>query len=161
MSRRTERVGSTILKELSVIILRDLSDPRLIGFPSITRVKVAPDLSTADVYISVMGTDGQQTAALNALRHSAGLLRAKLTKAMDLRIIPYLRFHIDEELKEQLKLMALLDKVAAEKDEMEARLAKSQPVKEEGVPGEMEQGKEAILPEQEDAVNVVKDDKLA
>ncbi len=56
-----------------MIILRELNDPRLTGMPSITRVKVSPDLSVADVYVTVMGTEGQQTAALNALRHSAGL----------------------------------------------------------------------------------------
>ena len=52
--------------------MRDLNDPRLTGMPSITRVKVSPDLSIADVYVTVMGTPGQQTAALNALKHSAG-----------------------------------------------------------------------------------------
>ena len=66
MSRRTEMLGSTIQRELADIIMRDLQDPRLIGFPSITRVKVSPDLSIADVFITVMGTEGQQTAALNA-----------------------------------------------------------------------------------------------
>jgi len=67
MSRRTEMLGSTIQRELAEMILRDLNDPRLSGFPSITRVKVSPDLSIADVYVTIMGTPGQQTAALNAL----------------------------------------------------------------------------------------------
>ncbi|HEY7087001.1 MAG TPA: 30S ribosome-binding factor RbfA, partial [Tepidisphaeraceae bacterium] len=62
MSRRTERVASTIQQELAQIIMRELSDPRLTGLPSITRVKVSPDLSIADVYMTIMGTPGQQTA---------------------------------------------------------------------------------------------------
>ena len=41
-----------------MIILRELNDPRLTGLPSITRVTVSPDLSVADVYITVMGTVG-------------------------------------------------------------------------------------------------------
>ena len=49
-----------------MIIMRELNDPRLSGMPSITRVKVSPDLSIADVYLTIMGTPGQQTAALNA-----------------------------------------------------------------------------------------------
>jgi len=49
--------------------------------PSVTRVKVSADLSIADVYVTIMGTPGQQNAALNALRHSAGMMRTKLTKA--------------------------------------------------------------------------------
>src|SRR5438046_629586 len=86
MSRRTERVASTIQQELAVIIMRELNDPRITGMPSITRVKVSPDLSVADVYMTIMGTAGQQNAALNALRHSAGLMRTKLTAAMELRV---------------------------------------------------------------------------
>src|SRR6185437_14887926 len=80
MSRRTERLASIIQKELGGIILHELSDPRLQGFPSITRVKVSPDLAAADIFVTVMGTPGQQKAALNALQHSAGLMRTRLTK---------------------------------------------------------------------------------
>ena len=84
MSRRTEMLGSTIQRELMEIIMRDLSDPRLGGLPSITRVKVSADLSIADVYVTIMGSEGHQQAALNALRHSAGIMRTKLTKVLSL-----------------------------------------------------------------------------
>src|SRR3989442_12066399 len=105
MSVRTERLGSTIQRELAQMIQRELADPRLTGIVSITRVKVSPDLSVADVYITVMGTSGHQNAALNALKHSAGMLRSKLTKVLSLRIAPYLKFHIDENLKKELEMM--------------------------------------------------------
>ena len=123
MSRRTERVASTIQQELAAIIMRELSDPRLVGMPSITRVKVSPDLSIADVYVTIMGTPGQQTAALNALRHSAGLMRTKLTGAMTLRVAPFLKFHIDEDLKKELAMQDLLEKVAAENAEIDRKRA--------------------------------------
>src|SRR3954463_6124410 len=111
MSRRTEMLGSTIQRELAQIIMRDLQDPRITGLPSITRVKVSPDLSIADVYITVMGTPGQQSAALNALKHSAGLMRTKLTKQMTLRVAPYLKFHMDEGLKKEMAVLELLRQV--------------------------------------------------
>jgi ribosome-binding factor A len=114
MSRRTERIASTIQQELAMIILRELNDPRLVGLPSITRVKVSPDLSIADIFISVMGTPGQQNAALNALRHSAGLMRTMLSKAMTLRTAPFLKFHIDEGLKKEMAGLDLLRKVEEE-----------------------------------------------
>jgi ribosome-binding factor A len=123
MSRRTERVASTIQHELAQIIMRELSDPRLTGMPSITRVKVSADLSIADVYITVMGTPGQQNAALNALKHSAGLMRTKLTAAMTLRVAPYLKFHIDENLKKELEVQELLRKVAEENAELDRQRA--------------------------------------
>jgi ribosome-binding factor A len=87
--------------------------------PSITRVKVSDDLSIADVYITVMGTPGQQTAALNALKHSAGMMRVLLTKKMTLRIAPFLKFHFDEDLKKELALQELLQKVADENAELD------------------------------------------
>lgn len=123
MSIRTDRLASTIQRELAQIILRELNDPRLTGLPSITRVKVASDLSTADVYITVMGTAGQQRAALNALKHSAGLMRTRLTGAMYIRQAPFLRFHIDENLKKELEVQALLQKVAEENAEIDRRRA--------------------------------------
>jgi ribosome-binding factor A len=123
LSRRTERVASTIQQELAQIIMRELNDPRLTGMPSITRVKVSPDLSVADVYLTIMGTPGQQTAALNALRHSAGLMRTKLTHQMTLRVAPFLKFHIDENLKKELEVHDLLAKVRAENEEIDRKRA--------------------------------------
>jgi ribosome-binding factor A len=123
MSRRTERVASTIQQELAQIMMRELSDPRLTGMPSITRVKVSDDLSVADVFITVMGTPGQQTAALNALKHSAGLMRTRLTKQLTLRVAPFLKFHIDEDLKKELALQEVLQKVADENAELDRKRA--------------------------------------
>lgn len=123
MSRRTERLGSTMRQELMGIIQRELSDPRLMGFPSITRVKVAEDLSAADVYVTIMGTEGQKTAALNALRHSAGLMRTKLTKMLSIRQVPFIKFHYDEQLKKELEMLELLDQVARENAELDRQRA--------------------------------------
>jgi ribosome-binding factor A len=119
-------LGSTIQRELALIILRELNDPRLTGMPSITRVKVSPDLSIADVYVTIMGTDGQQSAALNALKHSAGMMRTKLTHSLTLRQAPFLKFHIDEALKKELAVLDAIRK-AREEDEQRAAAAGSEP----------------------------------
>jgi ribosome-binding factor A len=110
-----------IRQELAMMILHDLSDPRITGFPTITRVEVLEDLSNADVYITSMGTPGQQSATLNALKHSAGSMRAKLTKMLSIRQTPFLRFHYDDRLKRELEVLALLDKANREREEREAR----------------------------------------
>jgi ribosome-binding factor A len=121
MSRRAERISSMIQQELAAIIMRELNDPRLPTITSITKVNVSSDLSVADVYISMMGTEGQQTAGLNALRHSAGMLRTVLTKSMNLRQAPFLKFHIDENLQKELVLMELLRKVEDEQKQKEQK----------------------------------------
>src|SRR3954462_7709382 len=123
MSRRTERLGSVIQQELANMILRDLNDPRILPLTSVTRVRVAEDLSTADVYITVMGTPGQQTDALNALKPSAGMMRTRLTKDLSLRLAPFLKFQLDEDLKKELAVMELLDQVAKENAELDRKRA--------------------------------------
>src|SRR5215218_6418904 len=125
MSRRTEMLASTIQKELAEVIMRELADPRLPTIVSITRVKVSNDLGIADVYVTVMGTPGQQTAALNALKHSAGVMRTKLTKSLTLRVAPFLKFHLDEDLKKELEVLSLLDQVAKENAEIDRRRAEA------------------------------------
>jgi len=152
MSRRTERVASTLQSELAQIIMHELSDPRLTRMVSITRVHVADDLSTADVYVSIMGTPGQQTAALNALKHSAGLMRTKLTKQLTLRIAPFLKFHIDEDLQKELAMLALLDKVAAENAELDRLRAESGEI----APAEMA-GVESMKPDAGDVASIESD----
>jgi ribosome-binding factor A len=120
-------LGSTIQRELAMMIQRDLNDPRLppTAVTSITHVKISPDLSIADVYVTIMGTPGQQNAAINALRHSAGLMRTKLTKALTLRAAPFLKFHFDENLKKELNIMNLLDQVAKENAEIDRKRAEA------------------------------------
>ncbi len=127
MSRRTERLGSTIRQELALIIQRELNDPRLTGLPSITRVEVAEDLSVAEVFVTIMGTPGQQSASLNALKHSAGLMRTRLTKSLTIRQVPFIKFSIDERLKKELEVLALIQKAADENAEMERQRALQQP----------------------------------
>jgi ribosome-binding factor A len=115
MSRRTERVGSAIRQEVMEVIQRELHDPRLDGLlPSVNRVKVAEDLSTADVYMVMMGTPGKQTAGLAALRHAAGMIRGRLGKALSTRTVPYLRFHQDEAYRKEIEVLELIRKAEDE-----------------------------------------------
>ncbi len=100
-----------------MMILRDLSDPRIKFPPSITRVEVTEDLGFADIYVTIMGTPGEQNAALNALKHSAGLMRQKLGKMIEIRTIPFLRFQIDEAQKKEIEMLELLHKLEVERQE--------------------------------------------
>lgn len=126
------------------MIMRDLNDPRLPTVVSITRVNVTHDLEFADVYVSVMGTPGQQHAALNALKHSAGMMRSKLTRALSIRHAPFLRFNLDEQLKKEIEILQLLDFVRVEREQQEA--AKQRADGEAGTDPEAEVSAEAGEP---------------
>jgi ribosome-binding factor A len=144
-------LGSTIQRELAVMILRELSDPRLPSIISITRVNVSPDLSMADVYVTIMAPPGKQTAALNALKHSAGMMRTKLTKALTLRQAPFLRFHIDEDLKKELAVLDLLEIVRAENEELDRKRAVAAAA--EAAPVETPAADEAAAPAPQDTAD--------
>ena len=114
-------IGSQLQQELMNIIMRELNDPRIDGFPSITRVEVSSDLSSADVYVTIMGSEGKQSTALNALKHSAGLMRQKLQKSLPLRTIPFLKFQLDEALRKELDVLNLIDQAVKEEDARKAK----------------------------------------
>ncbi|MEA3225527.1 MAG: ribosome-binding factor A, partial [Planctomycetota bacterium] len=54
-TRRQEKVARVIKEAVSDAIAHHLSDPRIEGFVSVTRVDVAPDMHNADVYLSIFG----------------------------------------------------------------------------------------------------------
>ena len=98
MTRRTRQVGELLREELTDIIRRDVKDPR-IGFMSITHVEVPPDLRSARVYVSVLGTDEERSATLTALRSAAGYIRRQLKPRLRMRQVPELDFRDDRSME--------------------------------------------------------------
>lgn len=108
MSIRSERIGEQVRGELCRLLRDEVSDPR-IGMLSLTRVKVAPDLSTAAVFWSPLEA---QTADLEGmaegLTSAAGFLRRRLAKELSLRRTPELRFRHDPSLERGAQMLDLL-----------------------------------------------------
>lgn len=97
------------------LLLRKISDPRVDrARTSVTRVDVAEDLLTAKVYISVMGTPGEQTRTVEALRHAAGHVQELMMKQMSLRTTPVLTFVLDTEFKKTLETLDIIERVSDE-----------------------------------------------
>jgi ribosome-binding factor A len=96
MSRRTERVNERIRQELAEAIPH-LKHPE-IGFVTITGVDVSPDLTVADVQVSVLPTreHDKPERSMHALEQSRGFLQSKVGDALKTRETPELRFHLDE-----------------------------------------------------------------
>jgi ribosome-binding factor A len=98
MSRRRLQVGEFLREELSDIIRRDVKDPR-IGFFSVTAVTVSGDLRSAQVFVSVLGTDEDREATLAALRSATGFVRHQLRPRLRMRQIPELTFRDDRSME--------------------------------------------------------------
>lgn len=120
MTRRTRQVGEMLREELSDIIRREVKDPR-IGFMSITSVDVPPDLRSARVYVSVLGTDQERSDTLDALRSAAKFIRFHLKPRLRMRQIPELDFRDDRSMEYAQQISATLREIkATEGDPAEA-----------------------------------------
>jgi len=89
-----ERIADRIREEFSGMLLRDLSDPRL-KLVSVTDVRLDRDLSYADVFVSALEGMTRSREVLQALESASGFIRRELTRRVDLRSVPRLRFHWD------------------------------------------------------------------
>ncbi len=98
MSRRTRQVGDLIREEVDDIIRNDVSDPR-IGFFTITRVEMSPDLRSASAYISVLGSENERQDTLSALASASGYIRRHLKPRLRMRQIPEISFVDDRSME--------------------------------------------------------------
>lgn len=122
MTRRTERLGSLIRSTLGEILLSKLSDPRIEpARTTVTRVEVPEDLLTAKVYVSVLGTEGQQARTLQALRHAAGRLQELTFRQIRLRHTPLFQFVLDEQYRKTLQTYRIIQEAMEEIRQDEAR----------------------------------------
>jgi len=112
VSRRTERLAEEIREEVALLIASELKDPR-IGFVTVTRVEVTPDLRTARIYVGVLGTEKQRTTSLAGLKQGAGFLRRALGRTLRLRYTPELVFQYDEGLEASDRVAKLLAEIGS------------------------------------------------
>lgn len=110
MSRRTRQLGEFLKEEVTEIVRREVSDPR-IGFMSITQVDVGDDLRSARIYVSVFGTDEEREATMAALRSAAGYIRRILKPRMHTRQIPELDFRDDRSMEHAESIARTLNEV--------------------------------------------------
>ncbi len=110
MTRRTDRLGHVIQRELTEFIRREISDRRL-GFWTLSRIEVTADLSFAKVYITVMGDDIEKRNTIDALSQHANRMRSHLAKALHTRTVPKVLFAEDKNLEHGFRVAELLKEI--------------------------------------------------
>ena len=91
---RLQRIADRIRQDLSEMLIREISDPRLHQI-YITDAKVDRELAFADIYVSAVEGTVRSTEILEGLEHASGFLRRSLASQIELRTFPRLRFHWD------------------------------------------------------------------
>ena len=109
MTRRTARINDLLREEISDILHREVKDPRMSGLVTVTDVDVSPDLQTAKVFVSVLGTDEETASTFRALRAGAHFLKRQLRKRLTIRRTPELEFLLDDSLERGARVLALLN----------------------------------------------------
>jgi ribosome-binding factor A len=115
---RPDRVGEQIRQELAQVLARDVHDPA-IGFVTITRVQVSPDLQLARVHYTQLGDDRARRETKKALGRAMPFLRRQLGSRLRLRRVPELQFHFDESVEKQARIEEILLGLEAERRERE------------------------------------------
>ncbi|MGA2157860.1 MAG: 30S ribosome-binding factor RbfA [Dehalococcoidia bacterium] len=113
MTRRTERLNHLIQIELSDLLRKHVNDPRLNRLISITEVSVARDLKTAKVSISALGDNLDRKEVIKGFASASGFLRRELAHRLNIRITPELTFEFDDSIERGVKLVSLIENIAA------------------------------------------------
>lgn len=110
---RTDRVGQQIQKEIAVILMREIKDPRL-SMTTVSAVEVTRDLAYAKVFVTFINdTPSEIKDSIEVLTEAEGYIRSLLAKRLRARIMPHLRFVYDKSMAEGVRMSALVDQAVA------------------------------------------------
>lgn len=114
-SRRADRVGEAIREEVARFLNEGAKDPRLVGLVTVTGVEVSRDLRHARVFVTILGSDSERAASIDALDSMKGHLRSRLAKSLRLRVAPELGFRLDDSVARAARIESLLAQVREKK----------------------------------------------
>ena len=114
MTYRVARLNSLFREEISDLVQRQVKDPRLGSFVSITAVEISKDMRYAKVFISRYGTDLEKKETITALESASGFIRHELSERFKTRRIPELSFRLDNTMEKADKVLRIIDEIASE-----------------------------------------------
>jgi ribosome-binding factor A len=109
---RAERLSEQIKAEASHVLARDVHDPG-VGFVTLTRVRVSPDLQVAHIYYTGLGDAAALRATGKALERVTPFVRRQLAQRLRLRRVPEITFVFDKSIAHQARVEELLQEIHA------------------------------------------------
>jgi ribosome-binding factor A len=120
---RPDRVADQIRQELSGLLSRGAVHDPGIGFITLTRVKVSPDLQMARVYYTTLGDETARRETAKALERATGFFRRHLGDRLRLRRVPEVQFQFDESVGHQDRVEQILRELHEEDERRKAAAA--------------------------------------
>ena len=109
---RPDRVADQIRSELALLLTREVHDPG-IGFVTLTRVHLSPDLQSARVHYTVLGDEKTRTNSAKALGRATPFLRRQIGSRLRLKRTPELQFLYDNSIAGQDRIEQILNELHA------------------------------------------------
>ncbi len=116
VKNRIARLNSLLKEVISEVIHRDVRNPHVNQFVSVTSVDITNDLQHAKVYISIIGTPKEKEETIKALQSAAGFIAIQSSKKVVMRYFPALTFKLDTSVDQQMRIDALLGQIKEEQD---------------------------------------------
>ena len=110
---RLNRINEELKKEISHILTFELKNPNVTGLISVTRAQITPDLKYAKIYVSLLNSKNEKKT-MEGLKESAGFIRSKIAKTINLRITPELIFEQDDSIVYGAKIEGILKELKQE-----------------------------------------------
>ncbi|HVE78754.1 MAG TPA: 30S ribosome-binding factor RbfA [Gemmatimonadaceae bacterium] len=110
-SKRSDRVAEAIREEVANFLTEGVKDPRVVGLVTVTGVEVTRDLRHAKVFVSVIGSDSERAATFEGLDSLAAHLRARVGRALRLRLAPEIAFRPDDSVARAARIETLLSRI--------------------------------------------------
>lgn len=116
MSQRSDQVAEELRKILSMILIQDMHDPRM-GFITITRIEMTPDLRFARVFYSVLGNEEKKSATVEALGENMRFIRRLAIQRINMKYAIDIKFEPDRSIEHGFRVEELLKKIKKKDNE--------------------------------------------
>ena len=110
MSQRSNQVAEELRKLVSMILLEDVSDPRL-GFITITHIDLTADLRYARIYYSVLGDEAEKKSTQEALAENMKFIRKLAVERINMKYAMDIKFELDKSIEHSFKIDEILKKI--------------------------------------------------
>ena len=117
MSHHRAQVESVLRRSVQEVLSRGLSDPRIKGVITITRVEVSPDGRQGTVWCSVMPKE-HASLSIKGLGHASGRIHSELKKKLEMRRVPRLIYRMDKSLKREAEVLSAINEARRRDEEM-------------------------------------------
>lgn len=112
---RLNRINSLLKEVLFEVIQKEVRNPHVNTFITVTQVETSADLHHAKVYVSMIGSEAEKEKILAALQTAAGFIAVHAAKQVKMRYFPNLTFKLDKSVDEYMKIDKILSDIEKER----------------------------------------------